>query len=201
MKIFEHVNTVASRVKPRLFVSMMLLTLTSAAVLSSQPANAAVYKKVDADGNVSFSDVPDKTAQLITVAPLATVPAMSPELIESTLGNDQNSPSKERVENYRLTIISPTPDQTYRRGDDTFSANVQVKPNLINGDQLVTFVDGKPSSGGATSEMDRGQHQFTARVVNASGRILVSKSVTFNVLQSNVKQQAPIGRPPVGKKS
>ncbi len=194
MKIFEHVNTVASRVKPRLLVSMMLLSLTSAAVFNIQLANAAVYKKVDTDGNVSFSDVPDKTAQLITVAPLATVPAMSPELIESTLGNDQNSSSKVRVENYKLTIVSPTPDQAFRRGDDTFSANVQVKPNLTNGDQLVTLVDGKQSSGGATSEMDRGQHQFTARIVNVSGRVLVSKSVSFNVLQSNVKQQAPIGK-------
>ena len=200
MKIIEHVDTVASGIKPRLLVSMMLLSLSCAAVFNSQLANAAVYKKVDADGNVSFSDIPDKTAQLITVAPLSTVPAMSPELIESTLGNGQNPTSKARVENYTLTIISPSSDQTYRRGDDSFSANVQVKPELSNGDRLITLVDGNPSSGGSTGEMDRGQHQFVAKIVNASGRVLVSKSISFNILQSNVKQQALIGKPPIAKK-
>jgi hypothetical protein len=201
MKTFEHVHTVISRVKPRLLVSMLLLSLSSAAILSSTLVNAAVYKKVDADGNVSFSDVPDKTAQMITVAPLSTIPAMSPELIESTLGNAQNPASKARVENYTLTIISPSSDQTYRRGADSFSANVQVNPELSNGDRLITLVDGKSSSGGSTADMDRGQHQFVAKIVNADGRVLVSKSISFNILQSSVKQQGYIGKLPVGKKN
>jgi hypothetical protein len=177
---------------------VLLLSLSSAAILSSTLVNAAVYKKVDADGNVSFSDVPDKTAQMITVAPLSTIPAMSPELIESTLGNAQNPASKARVENYTLTIISPSSDQTYRRGADS---NVQVNPELSNGDRLITLVDGKSSSGGSTADMDRGQHQFVAKIVNADGRVLVSKSISFNILQSSVKQQGYIGKLPVGKKN
>ncbi|GAC1374289.1 MAG: hypothetical protein NVS3B3_10310 [Aquirhabdus sp.] len=193
MKIFEHVHVVASRVKPKLIVSMMLLSISSAAVLSSQSANAAVYKKVDADGNVSFSDVPDKSAKLITVAPLATVPAMSPELIESTLNSDSKSSNVKRQENYTLTIISPTPDQVYRRSEKSFSPSVQVKPDLTNGDRLITLVDGKPSNGGLIEGMDRGEHQFEAKIVNANGRVLISKSVSFNVLQSNVKQQQRMG--------
>lgn len=200
MKIFEQINSVTSYVKPKLTVSVMLLSICSSAVFTSQMANAAVYKKVDADGNVSFSDVPDKNAQLINVAPLSTVPAMSPELIESTLGNDSNTTNSARQENYALTIIAPEPDQTYRRGVEAFAVNVQVKPNLINGDRLITLVDGAPSNGGSTEDMERGQHQFEARIVNANGRILISKSVSFNVLQSNVKQQAPLGKPPIGKK-
>lgn len=190
MKIFEHVNTIVSRVKPRLVVSMMILSISSATVFTSQLANAAVYKKVDADGNVSFSDVPDKNAQLINVAPLTTVPSMNPDLIASTLEVD----SKARIEKYTLTIVSPTPDQTYRRAVDVFSANVQVKPSLKNGDRLITLVDGKPANSGSTAEMDRGQHQFEAQILNDNGRILLSKSVTFNVLQGSVKQQAAIGK-------
>lgn len=193
MKIFEQVNVITSGVKPRLLVPMLLLSISSATVFNSQSANAAVYKKVDADGNVSFSDVPDKAAKLITVAPLATVPAMSPELIESTLEGDQNSLRDERAVKYTLTIISPTPDQIYHRGSDAFSANVQVKPNLRKGDHLITLVDGKPGNGGSAEEMERGQHQFEAKVVNASGRVLTSQSVSFFVQQSNVKQQARMG--------
>ena len=205
MKNFKDVNTVVSGVKPRLMVSIVLLSFCSLTLFQSQLANAAVYKKVDADGNVSFSDVPDKSAKLITVAPLSTVPAMSPELIESTLDNDPKSAQVNRAENYILTILAPTADQTYRRAEDTFSANVQVKPELKNGDHLVLLVDGKPTSAqGSPEEMERGQHQFEAKIVNASGRTLLTKSVSFNVLQSNAKQQGYIGKfkPPVptGKK-
>lgn len=193
MKIFEHLHIGVSRVKPKLFVSVVLLSMFSAMVLTSQLASAAVYKKVDADGNVSFSDIPDKTAKLIIVAPLATVPAMSPELIESTLANDQSSINEERPVKYSLTILSPQSDQTYRRGSDSFSANVQVKPELRKGDRLITLVDGKSGSGGSTEDMDRGQHTFEAQVVNARGQVLASQSVSFFVQQSSVKQQARMG--------
>lgn len=201
MKTFERMNKIATVIKPKLLARMMLVSFFTATVLSSQLVGAAVYKKVDADGNVSFSDVPDKAAKLISVPPLATVPAMSPELIASTLETDPQAAVASRAENYTLTILSPTADQTYRRAADAFSANVQVKPDLKNGDRLVLLVDGKPvTDHGSTEEMERGQHQFLAKIVNASGRVLMSKSVSFNVLQSNVKQQAPIGKPPVGKK-
>lgn len=186
-------SNIESCMKPRFVVGIMLLSFMSVALMQSQLVNAAVYKKVDADGNVSFSDVPDKNAQLITVAPLSTVPAMSPELIESTLGNNQTSSSNVRSEDYTLTIISPAPDQTYHRGAEAFSANVQVKPELINGDRLITLINGQPSSNVQTEGMDRGQHQFEAKIVNANGRVLISKSVSFNVQQSNVKQQARMG--------
>ena len=200
MKFSEHIQFIKSRVKPKLVVTVMLLGISSASIITSHLANAAVYKKVDADGNVSFSDVPDKNAQLITVAPLSTVPAMSPELISSTLGTDQTSPSQERAVNYTLTIVSPMPDQTYRRGSEAFSANVQVKPDLRHGDRLITLVDGNPGSGGSTKDMERGQHHFEAKIINSNGRVLTSLSVSFFVLQSNAKQQGYIGKLPVGKK-
>lgn len=193
MKIFEHVTHVNSRVKSKFLVSMMILSFSALTIFNSQLANAAVYKKVDADGNVSFSDLPDKTAKLITVAPLSTVPAMSPDLIASTLKDDQNSSSDQRAVNYALTIISPEPNQTYQRGSDAFSANVQVSPDLKNGDHLLTLVDGKPAGAASIEEMDRGQHQFEAKVVNARGRVLTSQAVSFFVQQSNVKQQARMG--------
>jgi hypothetical protein len=158
-------------------------------------AQAAVYKKVDADGNVSFSDVPDKSAQLINVAPLSTVAALSPEQIAKTLNRDDNSQvANSRSENYTLMIISPTPDQTFQRAADAFSANVQVKPELKNGDRLVFLVDGKTSSDQIPAgELDRGAHQFEAKVLSANGRVLTSKVVSFNVQQSSVKQQARLG--------
>ncbi len=192
MRNSETLTTVISCFKPRLIVGMMFLSFFSATVLNSQLAQAAVYKKVDADGNVSFSDVPDKSAQEVYIAPLATIPALSQDQIARTLQDDPQSSTAQT--SYTIKIISPTPDQTYYRAADAFSANVQVNPEMKHGDHLVLLVDGKTSGEDVPpDQLERGQHQFEARVVSTKGKVLASQSVTFFVLQPNVKQQARMG--------
>jgi len=175
-------------VKPRLLVGLMLLSFISV-MAGESIAQAAVYKKVDADGNVSFTDVPDKSAQLINVAPIATVPALSPEQIAS-MQEDDSQQAAANI-NYTIHIISPAPDQIYHRAVDAFSANVDVKPDMKNGDHLVLLVDGKTSAPDIPADgMDRGQHQFEARVVSAKGKVLKTQSTTFFVQQPNVIKKA-----------
>jgi hypothetical protein len=171
-----------------------------AGVVLLSSTHAAVYKKVDADGNVSFSDIPDKSAQIVNVAPLSTVPAMSPALINKTLNGDAAAdvPAVD-MSSYVLTINSPTADQTFNRAEDAFAASVTVKPELRAGDKLVLLVDGKPAAPTAkqdsasptvhTNEMDRGGHQFEARIVSAKGKIITSKSVNFFVQQASARRR------------
>lgn len=186
MRNLETLTVVSTRFKRRLVVSVMLFSLFSATTMLAQ---AAVYKKVDAEGNVTFSDVPDKSAQLINVAPLATVPALSQDQIARTLKDDDSPQSNAKI-NYSINIISPTPDQTYHRAVDAFSANVEVKPDMKNGDHLVLLVDGKTSGQDVPADqLERGQHQFEARVVSKIGRVLKSQSVTFFVQQPNIRKQ------------
>jgi hypothetical protein len=171
--------------KPRLVVGILLLSFVSTTALFVSVAQAAVYKKVDAEGNVTFSDVADKSAQLLNLTPLATIPAMSQDEITRTLADDPQQSTANM--NYSIHIVSPTPDQTYHYAIDAFSPNVVVKPNMKNGDHLVLLVDGKtlgqvvPADG-----LSRGQHQFEAKVVSSNGRTLKSQSVTFFVQQSNI---------------
>jgi hypothetical protein len=89
--------------------------------------------------------------------------------------------------NYSIHIITPTPDQTYHYAVDAFSPNVDVKPNMKNGDHLVLLIDGKASGQDIAADgLNRGQHQFEAKVVSSNGRTLKSQSVTFFVQQSHV---------------
>ena len=185
---------------PRSRVAYTVLASMIASVVSLSSAHAAVYKKVDADGNVSFSDIPDKSAQIVNVAPLSTVPAMSPALINKTLNGDAapNVPAVD-MSSYVLTINSPTADQTFNRAEDAFAASVTVKPELRAGDKLVLLVDGKPAAPTSkpdstsptvhTNEMDRGGHQFEARIVSAKGKIITSKSVNFFVQQASARRR------------
>jgi flagellar hook assembly protein FlgD len=175
-------------VKPRLVVGAMLLSFFSTTTMIGSIAQAAVYKKVDAEGNVSFTDVPDRSAQLVNVAPLETVPALSPDVIAKTLNDDDSQKNTTANVNYTIRIISPKADQTYHRSVDAFSANVEVKPNLQEGDHLVFLVDGKTSDKTIPpNTLDRGQHQFEARVVSAKGRVLKSLTTTFFVQQPTAR--------------
>ena len=174
--------------KPRLVVGILLLSFVSTTALFFSVAQAAVYKKVDAEGNVTFSDVADKSAQLVNLAPLATMPAMSPDEIARSLADDPQQIS-ENI-NYSIHIVSPTPDQTYHYAVDAFSPNVDVKPSMKNGDHLVLLVDGKTSGQDISANgLNRGQHQFEAKVVSSNGRTLNSQSVTFFVQQSQVARK------------
>jgi hypothetical protein len=185
MRISKNLSATHFHSKPRLVIGLMLISFLSTTVMFGAVAQAAVYKKVDADGNVTFSDVPDKSAQLINVAPISTVPAMSQDEISKTLNED---PQQNNVNiNYSIHIVSPAPDQTYHRAVDAFAANVEVKPEMKNGDHLVLLVDGKTSGQNIPADgLDRGQHQFEAKVLSSNGRTLKSQSVTFFVQQPNI---------------
>jgi len=189
-----NLSTRIAALQPKLGIGLTLVASLLVSALSMSTAEAAVYKKIDADGNVSFSDVPDKSAQVVNVTPIATIPAMSPDLINKTLGTTSTPSTAVDMSNYVLTINSPAADQTFNRAEDAFAANVTIKPELREGDKLVLLVDGKPSNAKQdkptiqTAEMDRGSHQFEARVVSARGKILASKSVTFFVQQASVRR-------------
>jgi hypothetical protein len=171
--------------KPRLLVGMLLFSLMSTNVIFGSVAQADVYKKVDAEGNVTFSDIPDKSAQLVHIAPIATMPAMSQDEITRTLASDPQQ-STANI-NYSIHITSPTPDQTYRYAVDAFSPNVDVKPVMQNGDHLVLLLDGKVSGVNIPADgLNRGQHQFEAKIVSSNGSTLKSQSVTFFVHQTHV---------------
>ena len=186
-------RTHIAALQPKLGVAFTLTVSLLLGVCSMNSAQAAVYKKVDADGNVSFSDVPDKSAQVVNVTPITTIPAMSPDLINKTLSSDSPASAVD-MSNYVLTINSPAADQTFNRAEDAFAANVTIKPDLRDGDKLLLLVDGKTSTAKQdkptiqTGDMDRGSHVFEARVVSARGKTLASKSVNFFVQQASVRR-------------
>lgn len=193
-----NLRTHITALQPKFGVALSLTASILISLCSMSTAEAVVYKKVDADGNVSFSDVPDKSAQIINVTPISTIPAMSPDLINKTLGKtDKPATPAVDTSNYVLTINSPTADQTFNRAEDAFAANVTVKPELRKGDKLILLVDGKPSDVKTetdnptihTADLDRGSHQFEARIISARGKVLASKTVNFFVQQASARRR------------
>ena len=58
-----------------------LIVVAASALLLGGMAHAAIYKSIDAQGNVFYTDAPTKDAKQIELPPLAIVPSLSAEQI------------------------------------------------------------------------------------------------------------------------
>lgn len=160
-------------------------------------AQAAVYKTVDGSGNAAYSDSPSKNAKEVTLPPLTIVPSIPVEQTPQV--------TAPRPVQYRLNFISPLDEQTIRKPDPV-EISVDVKPALVQGDNIIILWDGQPVSKTnlatiATEEVDRGEHQVIARILSAQGRTLAEKSTTVYLQQSSVNSPANQAKQPKpGKK-
>ncbi|HET9388775.1 MAG TPA: DUF4124 domain-containing protein [Steroidobacteraceae bacterium] len=162
-----------------------LFTLISAALFTTAAATT-VYKWVDDNGVVHYSDQPHENAQKVQLKAPQTYSA--PKIDE-----DVSSPTRPAQPGpaYKSCQISqPTNDQMFTN-TATVTAGVNLQPAARPGDQLVVTLDGQrvpgvPPEGGpfTISPVDRGTHSLQAIVQDSRGQaVCQSQSVTFHVRQ------------------
>lgn len=156
------------------------------------PASADIYRSVDENGNVVFSDTPSEGAEKIEVQEAQTVdsPDTRPFVYEP--------PESEPAPRYRsVAISSPQDDESIRANSGNITIRMSVSPSLKRGDKLVLLMDGKEVSAGSSTSVslenvDRGSHSLQARVVGADGQTWVSsESVTFHLQRHSVQHPKP----------
>src|SRR5438094_749331 len=170
-------------------------SLTLILLLASLAVAGTVYKWVDENGVVHYSDQPHPEAQKVDVPPAqtykggASVPAMP------TTGPSAPPASSEPASAYQGCAISePAKDQTFTNVD-ALSVVVRTDPGLRPGDRVYLTLDGQPLNGGkptgsqfTLSPVDRGTHVVQAIVRDSQGGLMCqSPGVTFNV--------RPVGAP------
>lgn len=144
-----------------------------------------VYRVVDEDGNVSFSDEPPPgtEAEEITIGPTNTMPAArvssdGPQLREV----DDEEGGGEPVD-YQITITSPQAEQTFQNPQQAIGVSYSIQPALADDHSLVLLLDGAQQSGmTAPSNLSRGEHQFKIVVMGRDGQqVAESEPVTIYV--------------------
>lgn len=150
-----------------------------------------VYKWVDEDGVVHYSDQPHQNAQKVELkapqtysAPKTSAPAQLPRT---------TAPKSSAPVYQSCSVSEPTNDQVYTN-TDTVSAGVTIQPAVRPGDTAVVTLDGQtvpgvPASGGqfTISPVDRGTHQIQMVVKDPTGTTVCSSpSVTFHVTQPSL---------------
>lgn len=164
---------------------MKTLLLIIAALFATS-IGAEVYRSVDEDGNVVFTDKPGPDSELIQVDKLPTVKSPARKF-------EYTPPKKKPGPVYSdVSIVSPANDEAIRDNAGNVTVNVATTPALRPQDSLYLYLDGQEielgkASAKAFSGLDRGTHQLRAVVKDNNGRIQHSStSTTFHLLRSTV---------------
>lgn len=182
---------------------MRTLTLALAALLLSPLAvSQEIYRWVDKNGVVHYSDQPNAPdAELMD---LQAFDGQAGEARAPAVYVREPPPPAESAPDYRsLTITRPAMDEAFFGSDATVAVELELDTELRAGDEVAIFLDGRRvPSNGLSAELpagSRGTHFLRAAVLDASGNVLVSSpQVTFHVRQASVATPptGPAQRPP-----
>ena len=159
-----------------------------ATALAGNGGRTTVYKWVDAQGVVHYSDQPHPNAQKLEISGAQTFSAPP---VPQNLPSSAPVPAQASGPTYDNCAISQPADQQTLTNVYQATAVVQTSPPLRPGDQVRLFVDGKQIAGAGTSynfPVVRGQHSAQAVIEDNTGQIVCETStVTFFVHQPSVQ--------------
>ena len=144
--------------------------------------DATVYKIVNPDGTVTFSDRPQEGAEELDVGTVQTISAPTPSASRQPVAQPTH-PGYEVFE-----VSSPENDQTFRDNGGLISIQLILQPRLFRDHTISIFMDGKVLGGGGRStsitlqNVDRGSHSVHATVVGKDGeQVANTPAVTFHL--------------------
>lgn len=172
-----------------------LLLFAGILVAASIPftAGAGIYKSVDEEGNVTFSDQPTPGAEEIEKKDIPTIPSRVPQA-DFSRSNDETGDEKEVGKRYdSIAIVSPKNDTAIRENSGQVTVSVSVQPALAETHQIVLYMDGTEAARSRSptfqfSNVDRGTHTLAAAVVGSDGNeIIHSDSISFTLHRHSVQ--------------
>lgn len=169
-------------------------------ILLASPALAlaTIYKWVDENGVVHYSDQPHTDAEKVHLNAPQTYKAQhytpSPD-------GPPPDPSQHAAVTTSCAIASPG-DQETMQNTDTVPVSLQIDPAPTGNTQVSIMLDGRAVATAAGQQqftltgVDRGQHSITAVVRDGTGRVVcTSPGVTFFVRQPSVQNPVSPVRP------
>ncbi|GHD15469.1 hypothetical protein GCM10007052_19690 [Halioglobus japonicus] len=154
------------------------LTLTILALASAQ-AWSQIYKTVDENGNVSFTDTPPPDSnteqvqlqQTNSTAPPPDIPAYGTSATAADTKADESAVPV-------ATITAPEQETTIPMGPGNFSVSATVSPALSKGQAMQLLMDGEPQGEPQAAgfwdltNVFRGAHDLEVTVVSPDGETL-----------------------------
>lgn len=179
----------ATRMAKPFFIACLLGAFLS---LSSAAASGQIYRWVDEDGVVHYSDEPHPGAEEIE---LESAPTISMPRPRSTVrrqaeprdeGDDADAGAYES-----LAVAQPAAEETLWNIEGVLNVALNLQPALESGHQVRVYLDGTPRMVSGTrfqlEEVYRGEHNLQAEVLDEAGSLLIrSEPIRFYVQQTSV---------------
>lgn len=150
-----------------------------------------VYKTVNPDGSISFSDQPAASSETLHVEPVPTVPSLSPEQINNayTEQGETKAPTLSYYQNF--TITAPADQSAFNSGSGDVGVVLEIYPGLSSSHEIELRMDNKLIKRGNQMQftipgVSRGTHTLQARILSASGQVLKETTSSFTLHRPSV---------------
>lgn len=175
-------------------LSITLLTAFTATLSVSATAQTNVYKSVNKDGIVEYSDQPSKGSEEIRVKNPQSVTLPKGADVFKSYGSDQGTDSSNAYQS--IVITQPAHDSAFNSGNGQISISSETNPSLSNEHTIQLMFDGtsynsNKSGSFSLSNVDRGTHQIQVNVIDADGKVLISSDITSFTLHRTNAQKRP----------
>ena len=154
-------------------------------ICCSLSVSAQVYRSVDKNGNVIFTDKPSPDSKKVHVAPVQTYtlptkpkkPDVTPSATTPADAPAGDATVTKPPKRYKIAFVSPENDAVVRQNAGSLTVNVSIKPDLFKTDKIQFSLNGEavgePASGTSAviPFVDRGTHTIGAKVLSAAGTV------------------------------
>ena len=165
-------------------------------LLLSFSSHAGLYKGLDAEGNVVYSDKPFDNAEEMTAPPITIVdaPKIKPKPV-----TEEKVAEETETKYTRFSITSPKNDQTIWN-ESQLMVTTKITPALDTAQGHTTWLimDGKAlvkksqSTSLLIGRADRGAHTIQAQIRDKNGKIIKrTKSITVHIKNTVVPRPSP----------
>ncbi len=178
---------------------MRTLLFTLMSLACSLALAATVYKWIDENGTVHYSDQPHPNAQKVQVQAAQTYPATAtPSQAAAAVNASPDARADTSDTSYRGCAILDPLDGAALANVDQLNVSVRTDPALHSGDQIYILMDGAAINGGnptgsqfSISPVDRGSHTLQAVVRDASGNLMCqTPGVTVQIHMNSILNPA-----------
>lgn len=165
-------------------MKLKLITLTYLSLtLFSSITFAEIYRSVDANGTVIYSDQPNQKSEVVSL-PSVNIATQSNTHNTNATTDTTSATTKKKVPYTQFKIISPTDQQTFQNATE-IPVSVSISPALQEGDKIQFYLDGKavsdpitdtsfsiPKIKGTEEVITRGTHSISATLLNEESQVI-----------------------------
>lgn len=157
--------------------TVLIGTLLS--LLAAPTLGQTIYKSVDENGNVFYSDRPPEGTKQEDAVQLPPVNAL-PEQPQGSNPYPANTPpnnERDAAIDYSLSLASPAPESHVNPGQRDLPIVLNASPALAPEHRFAFYMDGKllaesRSNQYVVEEIYRGEHQIRAMIIDENGNML-----------------------------